>query len=114
MDIEDRNAMARSAARNADLVVVVGTPGVKGLHSLLRVIREVITAGVPASQVRPVINRAPRGPRARAEIAPTVGELLALGGATPVPSPLHLPDRHPLAEAQPAGTRPPTPWPTAW
>src|SRR3546814_9431847 len=99
MDIEDRNAMARSAARNADLVVVVGTPGVKGLHSLLRVIREVIAAGVPGSQVLPVINRAPRDPRARAEIAATLGELLALGGETSVPSPLHLSERHRVEDA---------------
>src|SRR3546814_4472182 len=56
------------------------------------------------------INRAPRGPRARAEIAATLGELLALGGETSVPSLLHLSERHRVEDALRDGHRLPDPW----
>src|SRR3546814_20004513 len=56
------------------------------------------------------INRAPRGPRARAEIAATLGELLALGGETSVPSPLHLSERHRAEDALRDGHPLPDPW----
>jgi len=42
-----------------------------------------------------VINRSPKGPRARAELTSAFGELLGLDGAA-VPTPLHLPDRRHL------------------
>src|SRR3546814_11730550 len=105
-----RTVIARCALRNVGTVVVVGAPVVKGLLSLMRVIREVIAAGVAASQGLAVINRAPRGPRARAEIAATLGELLALGGETSVPSPLHLSERPRVEAALRDGHRLTDPW----
>lgn len=110
MDIEERNHMARTVVRSADLVVVVGLPGVKGTHSMLRVIRDVIGMGIPGDHVLPVVNRAPRSPRARAEIAAALGELLLANGEHRVPSPLHLAERRRLDDAIRDGSRLPDAW----
>lgn len=93
-DVEDRNLLARTAIGIADVVVVVGSPGAKGAHSLLRVIRDCIASGVPADRIVPVVNRAPRSRHGRAEIQQTVRELLAASnpGQT-VLSPVFLPER---------------------
>ncbi len=91
IDVEERNLMARTVADAADLVVVVGAPGMKGLHSLLRVTRDVLDHGVPGDRLVPVLNRSLRGQRARAELTRTFGHLLqASAGDTGVPTPLHL------------------------
>ena len=76
IDVEERNTMARATTLAADLVVVVGLPGMKGLHSFLGRIRDLLAHGVPAAQLLPVVNRAPKGPRARAELTAAFGELL--------------------------------------
>jgi hypothetical protein len=105
-DVEERNALARTAMLRAGAVVVVGTPGVKGIHSLVRVLDGALEIGVPAERVVPVINRAPRKPRLRAEITRTVAELSAgLRGATRVASPLFLPERRRLDEVLRDGER---------
>jgi Mrp family chromosome partitioning ATPase len=88
-DVEDRNALARTAASAADVVLVVGLPGVKGAHSLMRVLNEVCDFGVPPDRVVPVISRAPRHPRARAELAATVARL----GPAEIRPPVFLPER---------------------
>lgn len=74
-DIEDRNRLSRMAARNADIVVVVGLPGAWGLHHLVRTILALSTIGVPASKILPVINHAPRQPRARASMTSAIADL---------------------------------------
>jgi len=81
-DVEERNLMARTAVSLADAVFAVGRPGVKGVHALVRVIAELAAHGVPAGRIVPVVNTAPRHPRARAEIAATVADLAGppLGG----------------------------------
>jgi hypothetical protein len=92
-------------------VVIVGGPGMKGTHSLLRVVRDVLDLGVPGERVLPVVNRAPRSPRARAELARSFGDLLAMSaGSTGVPSPVHLPARRNLDELIRDGARFPEPW----
>ncbi|MFQ5557118.1 MAG: hypothetical protein ACE5GB_06380, partial [Acidimicrobiales bacterium] len=63
LDIGDRNLMARTVAERADLVVVVGTDGVKGLHALARTIRAMLDGGVPVDRIVPTVTRAPRSPR---------------------------------------------------
>ncbi|MBO0729507.1 MAG: hypothetical protein J2P57_09625, partial [Acidimicrobiaceae bacterium] len=78
IDVEERNALARTAVLNADCVLAVGSPGVKGVHSLALLLRLLTTAGVAPSRILPVVNRAPRSPRGRAEISRT---LAALAGA---------------------------------
>lgn len=94
VDVEERNIMARTAAAQADVVLVVGVPGMKGLHSLVRVLNEVRSFGVPATRTVPVVNRAPKGPRARAELTAALAALTApaLEGES-LPSPVFLPER---------------------
>jgi Mrp family chromosome partitioning ATPase len=110
LDIEERNGMARSAVASADLVVVVGQPGVKGVHAMLRVIRDVVAHGTPGERILPLVNRAPRSPRARAEIASALGDLLSGSGEQSVPSPLHLQERRHLDELVRDGHRLPDAW----
>ncbi len=96
-DIEDRNLLARTTVGLADVVVVVGNPGVKGAHSLLRVVRDCLDAGVDADRIVPVVNRAPRGHGARSEIVRTVSDLLAASNPTQtILSPICLPERRQL------------------
>ena len=92
IDVEERNLMARTAVMRADAVVVVGSPGVKGIHALLRVVADLADFGVPAARVVPVINQAPRSPRARAEITAAVADLASVDGR-PVSPPVFLPRR---------------------
>ena len=56
--------------------MVVGTPGVKGMHSLLRVIADLLAAGVDAPRIVPVLNRSPRSPKARAEYQRAFADLM--------------------------------------
>ena len=95
LDVEERNVMARTAIARADAVVVVGTPGIKGLHALVRVLGDLLDAGVAATRIVPVVNVAPRGPKARAEIAQALAALTALpaGASTSLASPVFLPRR---------------------
>ena len=111
LDVEERNVMARTVVEAADLVLVVGGPGMKGLHSLLRVTRDVLDHGAPGDRVLPVINRAPRSPRARAELTRSFGPLLAASsGDTGVPSPIHLTVRRNLDELLRDGAPLPESW----
>lgn len=103
-DVEERNLMARSTVAAADVVVVVGRPGMKGLHSLLRVTRDVLDHGIEPDRIVPVVNLAPRGPRARAEITRTFGALLGPAGEQ-VPSPAYVGERRRLDELLRDGAR---------
>lgn len=109
LDVEERNLMARTVALAADLVVVVGTPGMRGVHGMLRTTRDLLDHGVAADRLVPVVNRSPRGPRARAELTRAFGELLASGAgpgaATSVPSPIHLGERRHLDDQLRDGVR---------
>lgn len=99
-DVEERNLLARTTVSLADVVVVVGQPGMKGAHSLLRVVRDLLAAGVPADRIVPVVNRAPKRASARAELARTVGELLgASNPGQPVLGPVFVPERPRLDDA---------------
>ena len=108
LDVEERNVMARTAATHADVVFAVGIPGMKGTHSLVRVINDLIGVGVPPNNVVPVINRGPRSPRAKAEIASAVGALAISVGASTIPSPVFLPERR-IDEVLRDGVRVPEP-----
>lgn len=125
VDVEERNLMARTALAAADLVLVVGSPGLSGLHSQLRVVRDLLALGVEGPRILPVVNRAPRNPRARAELGATLAHLLASGGgagggsagaggapsSTPVlaGTPVFVPDRRGVDEALRDGAGPPAP-----
>ena len=96
-DIEDRNLLARTAVDLADVVVVVGAPGTKGVHSMLRVVRDCLTAGVAPERIVTVLNRAPRSRTARAELGRAVTELLtASNPGQALLSPVFLPERRQL------------------
>jgi hypothetical protein len=94
-DVEERNVAARTAVLDADVVLVVGRAGVKGVHALVRVLGEMVSAGVESDRLLPVITMAPRSPRARAEVADALGELRrpALGGGAS-PSPIFVPAKN--------------------
>ena len=94
IDVEERNVMARTAAAEADVVFVVGVPGMKGLHSLVRVLSDMRSFGVPPARTVPVLNRAPKGPRARAELTAALAALTApVLEAESLPSAVFLPER---------------------
>jgi hypothetical protein len=111
IDVEERNTMARVATLAADVVVVVGLPGMKGLHTFLGCIRDLLGHGVPATQLLPVVNRAPKGPRVRAELTAAFAELLGGQDDEPgVPGPLFLGERRRLDDVLRDGARLPDAW----
>jgi hypothetical protein len=87
LDVEERNTFARSAARAADVVLVVGCSEMKGVHALVREVRSLLELGIAAERVTPVINRSSLGPRARATLQRTIADLLSGAATSP---PLHL------------------------
>jgi hypothetical protein len=108
-DVEDRNVLARTAVSRAAAVVAVGNPGVKGVHGLVRVLDGMLELGVDPGRILPVLNRAPRAPRARAEITRAVGSLLTgVRDGERVSSPLFLPERRRLDDLLRDGERLPS------
>src|SRR5690606_17284462 len=81
-DVEERNLLARCTIGAADAVVVVGRPDAVGIHRLGSLLRDLHRFGTPAERLLPVINRAPRSRRARAELAHTVARLAGADLAT--------------------------------
>jgi MinD-like ATPase involved in chromosome partitioning or flagellar assembly len=92
-DVEDRNAMARCATGTADVVFAVGVPGLKGVHSLVRVIGDLMASGVDGGRIVVVVNRAPRGHRARAAVARAIADLTPTRRKG-LASPVFLPERN--------------------
>ncbi|MHB1486662.1 MAG: hypothetical protein ACYCS7_06635 [Acidimicrobiales bacterium] len=97
-DVEDRNLMARDTALKADLVLAVGSAGMKGTHSLGRVLNDLDHLGVDAQRVLPLINRAPRAHRARAELSSALGMIVDPEFSNRMASAVFVPDR-PVEEA---------------
>ncbi|WP_436792653.1 hypothetical protein [Actinospongicola halichondriae] len=98
-DVEDRNLLARTTVALADVVVVVGVGGPKGVHSMLRVVRDCLSTGVEADRIVMVVNRSSRRGAGRAETARTITELLLAShpGVTLL-SPVFVPERRHLDE----------------
>lgn len=90
VEVEERNVMARTAAAASSVVFAVGLPGVKGIHSHVRVIHDLIGFGVPSRNIVPVVNRAPKAARVRGEIAATLGALI---GDSELRAPVFLSER---------------------
>ncbi|MEM8705653.1 MAG: hypothetical protein AAGE98_04305 [Actinomycetota bacterium] len=109
IDVEDRNLIARTTLSQADIVVVAGTGSTKGVHGLTRDLRQLRAHGVPVDRLVPVVNRAPRSPRKRAEIGVALAALLDraddLDGLV---APLFTPDRRDVEDAIRDGVRLPT------
>jgi hypothetical protein len=113
LDVEERNLLSRATLVRADVVVVVGEPSMKGVHALVRTLSELLGFGVAADRLVPVVSRAPRSPRVRAELNRTLQELLAASagaGAQQLVSPVHLPERR-VDEALRDGVALPAPLP---
>lgn len=110
-DVEERHLASRLTLARADVVLVVGGTGMKGLYSLSRLLGELLAFGIPAERLVPVLNRAPRRRRARAELAASLAHLLdgQLAGAA-LASPVQLPERR-VEEALRDGTPLPEPLP---
>lgn len=96
-DIEDRNLMARTVTRLADVVVVVASPTTTGVHGLVVQLDELRDHGVPGDRVLAVFNRAPRGARARAELTRALADLTgAAERPDPHGGPVFIPERRSL------------------
>jgi MinD-like ATPase involved in chromosome partitioning or flagellar assembly len=91
-DVEERNHLARATVLRSTVVIAVGAPGVKGVHSLAGVIRSLVQTGVQEGRIVAVVNRSPRNPRAKAEAARALAGLLQ-GAGMALSSPAHVPER---------------------
>ncbi len=111
VEVEDRNVLARHTLRDADLVLVVGLPGIAGVHSQLRVTRDLLELGLAGDRIVPVVNRAPRNPRMRAEAGAAYARLLTATnpGVMLASSPVYLPERRRVAELLRDNAAPPAP-----
>jgi MinD-like ATPase involved in chromosome partitioning or flagellar assembly len=90
IDVEERNVMSRATCAAADVVVVVGAAGTKGVHTLTRVLRAMLAFGVPPERVVTVVNRAPNHLRERAAILRAVAAVTGPGALT---ASVFVPDR---------------------
>ena len=91
IEVEERNYLARAVVASADAVLVVGAPGLKGIHTLAQLLRALLDAGVAPGRVLPVVSRAPRNPRSRAAQAAALAALLH--DRAPIASPVPVPER---------------------
>jgi hypothetical protein len=101
VDVEERHVMTRSALARADVVAVVASPGLAGVHRAARLVDDVVRFGVDAERILPIVNRAPRAGQMRAEITRalvTSAEALH-GGPIALASPLFVAGRRRLDEA---------------
>ena len=94
IDLEERNHLARSSVMGAACVLAVGTPGIRGVRGLVRLLDALSDLGIDGGRIVPVINQAPRSTLARAEITRAVASLTVDGGSDA--SALHLPPRRGL------------------
>lgn len=111
VDIDERNLMARHTAVQADVIFVVGRSGVKGLHSLVRVMTDLISINVPIYRIIPVINESSGRPSQKAQLAKSLQDLMAMGASDRlVTPPLFVPAR-PVEHALRDAVRLPAPIP---
>lgn len=92
IDVEERHAMARTTVQGADVVLVVGTAGLHGVHALARLVHDIVALGVHPGRILPVINQPPKRAGLRAEATAAMAQLCATPAGNPAP-PLHLPRR---------------------
>jgi MinD-like ATPase involved in chromosome partitioning or flagellar assembly len=103
LDVEERSIMSRVALNEANAVVVVAHPSMKGLHSVNRLMIDLGDLGVDAEKILCVFNHAPKSPRTRAGYVAALSELIDWrGGTHPKLDALHLPTRE-IDEALRAG-----------
>lgn len=83
--LAERHALALAATEMAAVVVVVGAHGAKGVHDLVRLVGELVEAGVPARRIVPVANGAGRSMLAGAVTVAFARLTSSLGGVPPRP-----------------------------
>jgi len=107
LDVEDRNVFARAGTARADVTVVVGVPTAKGVHRMVRIVDALLEHGIDPARIVPVVNRAPRSPRSRAELTAAYGELIGarMSAARTIAGPVFVPDRRHLDDAIENGRR---------
>ncbi len=94
LDVEERTSMSRIALNEAAVVLTVGQPSMKGLHSLNRLLIELGDLGIDVQRVVPVFNQAARSPRVRSGYTAALAELIEWrNGIQPLSTPAHLPSR---------------------
>ena len=94
LDVEERNLLAREAARRASVLVLVGRADPAGIHRSVHLLEGLVDHDVDTTRVLPVLTHAPRGPAIRASLARAYAELAtALTGGERLASPLFLGDR---------------------
>jgi cellulose biosynthesis protein BcsQ len=94
LDVEERTMMSRTALREASVVLAVGHPSVKGLHSLNRVLVDLADIGVDPGRTIPVFNQSPKAVSNRAAFNAALAELVAWrNGDQPLLTPVHIPYR---------------------
>ena len=100
VDIEDRHSLSRTTATTADLIILVGRPGVKGVSDMIRLVDRYADLGVPRDRLVPVVNLAPRNPATRAMTTRTLAELTRPvdGSGTRCATPLFVRNVHGLEE----------------
>lgn len=101
-EIEDRNLLARTVTAAADIVVAVGTPGMKGIFALARVVDQLRAHGVEPHRIVPVLNRSPRSSKGRSELFRAFTEL---AGPVAISVPLVVSERRGLEQLQRDGAR---------
>jgi hypothetical protein len=92
IDVEERNALARTTVLDASCVVVVGDATLRGLRSIPRIGRDLVELGVPLDRILTVVNRVGGSRRHRAEIHDALAAL-GLGEVTRASSAVLLPER---------------------
>ncbi|WCO65598.1 hypothetical protein PO878_13925 [Iamia majanohamensis] len=106
VEVEERNVMARTVTTRADAVVVVGSPGVKGLHGLVRTVNALREHGVAPERMLAVVDRSARTAKGRAELTRTFADLSgARMDGVGVVGPVHVPERRGLDEVLRDGAR---------
>ncbi len=83
VEVEERNLLARTLLRDADVAVVVGQPTMKGVYALVRTVVELLELGVRSRRVLPVLNQVAPDERTRADLSRAVRTLTegVAGGA---------------------------------
>jgi hypothetical protein len=101
VDVEERHLLTRATLTRADVVVVVASPGLAGVHRGARLIDEVVRFGVDAQRILPVLNRASRAGRVRSDIAQALAASAEAlhGGELALASPVFVPERRRLDDA---------------
>jgi hypothetical protein len=107
LDVEERNLLARSVTASADVVLVTLSPTVQGVHRAVRLVVGLVEHGVAVERIQPVVMRAPKSGRSRAEITRAIGDVLqpVLGPFAPgLASPVFIAEQKKLDAAIRDGT----------